>query len=102
KMAEDNTKLFIDKIEKLIVDGNKEVVGYIDKKVEQTKNEILSEVGKKFSEVNKKMDGLEQSFKKEIKQTYDFLSYDIGEVEKGISRVETKLDAHIKLPMHAV
>jgi archaellum component FlaC len=86
------------KIEKIIVDGNREVIKEVDQKIEAVKNELKQELGGKIeavkNELKQEIGRVEKSLKQEIKQTYDFLSYDI-------KTVGDKLDVHTRLSVHA-
>ncbi|MEA3494079.1 MAG: hypothetical protein U9R38_06820 [Candidatus Margulisiibacteriota bacterium] len=78
-MAEKKTKTGLEKIEKLIVDGQKEVIGRIDKledrfiglegRVDNVESSLRQEIGKVHS-----------SLKNETSTTAKMLDYDIKEV----------------------
>ena len=77
-MAEEKIKTTLDKIEKLIVDGQKEVLERIDKVEERLEGRI---------------DGVENGLGQQIKG----LKQDIQTLHE---KIEHKLDEHICLPSH--
>ncbi|MFH1683884.1 MAG: hypothetical protein ABIA67_03275 [Candidatus Margulisiibacteriota bacterium] len=99
-MAEEKTNKMLNKIEKLITGGNKEVLDRLDR--------VESRLGGVETGLNKLEDGqqkLAETLRKEIKQSYDFTSYDLNQAEKRLSdkidKVDEKLEKHLKVP-HAV
>jgi signal transduction histidine kinase len=107
-MAEDKTKSLVNKIEKLIIDGNKEVVAQLDHKIEQVKIDILTEVdikingvkqelGGKIDRLDKKVDHLDATLDATARASYDLLT----DVRDDVKRVSDKLDKHLLVP-HAV
>jgi len=90
----------LDRIEKLIVDGQKDVVDKIsnlDTKIDGVRHELKQEIGavaKKFDGLDKKFDGLD----KKVEMYYKMLDYDIKEVGKKVGEVKDKLDEHIRVP----
>jgi len=103
-MAEDKTNKLLVKIEKLILDGNNAVLGRLDK-LEDGQKSVLVRLDKLEDGQKKLEDGqnkIVETLRKEIKQSYDFTSYDLGEAEKRLSdkidKVDKKLDAHLRVP----
>ena len=92
----------LDRIEKLIVDGNKEVIGYIDKKIEETKQELKQELGgkidnldRKFDHLDKKVDRIDKTLNATALASYDLLI----DVRKDVKQVDAKLDKHLFTPI---
>ncbi|MBU1026249.1 MAG: hypothetical protein KKA31_00795 [Candidatus Margulisbacteria bacterium] len=104
-MAEKKEKTTLDKIEKLIVDGQKDVIEQLGKRIDGVKQGLgdrIDGVEGKLDKVEVKIDKIETSLRKEIKDAYDFLSHDIGRLEKGLlNEVKSKLDEHVKI-LHSV
>ncbi len=95
-MSENKVKTNLDAIEKLIVDGQKEVI----KRIEAVEGRVglvdgrLVEIDETIGKLDKKIDSVHSSLKNEIKVT--------GlAIKEDIQRVETKLDSHLKQPAHA-
>ena len=69
-MSGDKTVNLAEKIERLIVDGNKEVVGRVEQKLEETKQELRQELGGKI-------DKLEANLRQEIRTVHSSLKNEI-------------------------
>jgi len=94
----------VSKIEKLITNGNKEVlekIGAIESGLKSVESSLHQEIRRVETSLGQRIDRVESSLHQEIKQTYDFLSYDIKEVEKKVDDVKMKLDKHLRIP-HSV
>jgi gas vesicle protein len=102
-MAENINQNLAEKIEKLIVDGNTEVKGYIDKKIDEVKVEFRQEINGVKQEIN----GVRQELGGKIETVYKSLKNEIvatatavtEELKDEIKRVEDKLDKHLLQPV---
>ena len=119
-MAEEEEKLMLNKIEKLILDGNKEVLGRLDK-LEDGQNEVLGRLDKLEdgqNEVLGRLDKLEDGQRtlekgqqqldqkaERISKTFDATaqaSYGLlTDVQKDIKEVKGRLNEHMCQPAHA-
>lgn len=86
------------KIEKLIVDANKEVINRVEKKLDETKYELRQEMSglkqelrQGIGKLDKKIDAVHTSLKQEISTTAGILDYGIKELDK-------KLEEHVRMP----
>ena len=97
-MAEEKISANLKRIEDLIVGGNKEVIDRVEKKIEDTKQELRQEFRKEIGIVKEKMQEVYSGLKNEIKVT----AYAVkDEIKDDIKRVEGKLDEHMRQPAHA-
>jgi len=95
----------IDRIEKLFLDGNKDVILHVDKKIEEAKNDSLNQVDRKFEEakseilnkVGRKFDQLEKVVSSTAQASYGLLT----DVRGDVKEVKDTLDKHVRLPAHA-
>ena len=88
----------LDKIEKLIVDGNKGVVERVEKRLEEVKLELRTEMKTIESNLSGQIRIAHSSLKDEIAVTALAVKETVKEETK---RVEDKLDKHIRQPAHA-
>jgi len=97
---EEKTMNLVDKIEKLITGGNKEIIDRIDrlengqKKLEGGQRELIDRVGR----LEDKLESVHSSLKTEISVTAVAVK---ETVKEEIKRVEDKLDLHMRQPAHA-
>jgi archaellum component FlaC len=104
-MIEKKTKSTLDKIEGLILDGNKEIIDRIENKLEAAKHELRQEINGAKQELKQEINGAKQELKQEIKEVdrkvemyYKMLDYDIKEVDKKVGEAKEKLEEHARLP----
>ena len=87
----------LETIEKLIVDGQKEVLGRLDS-VEKRLDAKIDSVEERL---NAKIDSVEKKLDAKI-DGHIYMLYDlIKDTQKDIQRVEHKLDEHMRAPVHA-
>lgn len=106
-MAEEKAKTTLDKIEKLIVDGQKEVLERIDRveeriggvegRIGDVETSLRQELGDKIDKLDKKVDKLDKKVDLHAQATHDLIT----DVRKDIKGVEDKLDVHMRQPAHA-
>ena len=96
-MPEKKTKTTLERIEQLILDGNKEVVERIEKRLDETKQELRQEIQDVKFSLNEKMDKLDKKHDVNATAAYELLT----DVRKEVGDVSQKLDAHIRV-QHAV
>ena len=92
----DKMKTTLEKIEKLIVDGQKEVlgkIGQVESSLRQVESSLRQEIQETKEGLNEKIDLVHSSLKNEIATTAKVLDYDIKEVGR-------KLDAHVRQPAY--
>jgi hypothetical protein len=103
-MAKEKTKTTLDKIEKLIVDGQKEVlerVGTVESSLREEIQTVETSLREEIQGVRRglydKIDKVDKKVELNAKATHDLLT----DVREDVRRVENKLDEHIKSPAHA-
>ena len=99
-MNEERMGKALDKIETLIIDGNKRLEDRLDRvegrltSLEDRVEKGFKEVDMRFKAVDIKIDKLDKKLSDRMDTYYKMLDYDINLVSK-------KLDEHIKLPVHS-
>ena len=110
-MIKQEENKMLDRIEKLIVDGNKEVIERVDKKLEAVKQELQLEIKGVKQELQQEMKGITLDVK-DLKFQYNTmdtsiraLHYDVRELDKkveeldrNVKELDRKVDAHLKVP----
>ena len=93
---EDNTKTMLDNIEKLIINGNKQLkedlggkIGQLDQKFDLLETKVNG-LDVKFDRLGKKVDRLDRNVETNARAAYDLLT-----------DVQNDLKAHLRVP-HAV
>lgn len=84
-------KTTLDKIEKLIVDGQKEVLEKVGK-VEERLGGVEEKLGKAEERLDKKISAVHASLKNEIKVTAFVLKDELGK------KIDQKLEEHMRIP----
>ena len=79
-MAEEKMKTNLDRIEKLIMDGNRDVVERVEKKIEETKKGLQQEIK-----------NAEQNIRRELGDKIDRLD----------KKIDTNTNALLRQPSHA-
>lgn len=107
-MAEEKTNELLNRIEKLIIDGNKETLEKIASVETSLRGEIMSvetslrgeiqEVKQELGIVKQVVKNVHVNLKKEIDVTSGALDYEIKQVGKSVEAVGRKLDDHVKMP----
>lgn len=102
-MAEDKNLVLAKKIEKLIVDGNKDVLGRFDR-LEANFSQRLGtlEEGQKavidlIKRLDSKVDKVDRKHDVSAQAQYDLMQ----DVKKGVGEIKEKLETHLRVP-HAV
>lgn len=94
-MAEEKTKTTLEKIESLIVDGNKEVLEKL--------SSVESRLDGRIDGLEEKIDGVDTRLDR-VDTRLDRIEKTIKEVHSSLKneiRVEDKLDVHMRQPAHA-
>jgi uncharacterized protein YfbU (UPF0304 family) len=104
KMIKKEENAALGKIEKLIVDGNKEVMDRLEGKLDETTQELRREIkavetglGQRIDSLDKKIDRLDKKVETNTGALYDLLR----DVQGDVKRVDGKLDEHLKV-LHGV
>lgn len=94
----------LEKIEKLIVDGNNEVVSRLEKKLEEAREELRQGLGGKIDNVET---SLRQEIRTEVGKVdqkldlyYKMLDYDVKQVDKKVDGLKDRLENHL-YPAHS-
>lgn len=98
-MIEGKENILVGRIEKLIVDGNKEVLeklGELEVDVGEIKKD-MGEVKEKIGQLDKKVDRLGKTVEANAQASYGLLTA----VRDDVKEVKEKLEKHIRLPVHA-
>jgi len=98
-------KTLVDQIEKLLLDGESRVVGKLEAKMEEVKNDLRQELGEKIhaaknelrQELGGKIDRLGKTLDVTARASYELLT----DVRGDVKEVKTKLEEHVRLPVHA-
>lgn len=98
-MAEEKTKTSLEKIEKLILDGNKEVLGRLDK-LEEGQRE-LGEGQRELREGQQRLDQKVERISKTLDATAQASYSLLTDVQKDVKEVKGKLEEHTRQPAHA-
>lgn len=99
-MAEEMNLNLAKQIEKLIVDGNKEVIDRVEKKLEETKQGLRQEFK---ADLKQEFQNLENKVKKGFNDlTFEVKTLDtsVRAAHYDIKEIDRKLDEHIKQPAH--
>jgi DNA repair exonuclease SbcCD ATPase subunit len=103
-MNDEQLQKNLGKIEKLIIEGNKEVIAYVDKKIEEVKlelggkiDEVKQELGGKIGGLDRKVDRIDNTLNATAQASYGLLT----DVQKDVKEVKATLDKHVRLPVHA-
>jgi len=97
-MAEKD-KTLIDQIEKLIVNGNQEVLnrlGKLEVGMGEMKNDLIGIKGK-VDNLDRKVDRIDNTLNATAQASYGLLT----DVQKDVKEVKATLDKHVLLPAHA-
>ncbi len=95
-MSDNKVKTNLDAIEKLIVDGQKEVIKRIEA-VEGELRHLDTKIDTVHSSLKSDLEKIDKKHDTNSQALYDLLQ----DTRKDVNRIETKLDAHIKQPAHA-
>jgi chromosome segregation ATPase len=95
-MIKKEENVMLDKIEKLIVDGNKEVIERVEKKIDETKQELRQEIKDVKTRLSKDVGELKTDVKS-LKFQYNTLDTSIRAVQYDVRELDKKLDAHLKV-----
>ncbi|OGC23302.1 hypothetical protein A2291_06540 [candidate division WOR-1 bacterium RIFOXYB2_FULL_42_35] len=93
----------LEKIEKLIIDGQQEILEKISENAQRI-DQLDEKLGGKIDKLDKRIDRLEQKVDR-IDQKHDTNTqalYDLlQDTNRDVKRIEEKLDKHCQQPVHA-
>ena len=92
-MIKQEENKMLDRIEKLIVDGNKEVIDRVDEKLEAVKQELRQEILGVEGRLGKDI--------KDLKFQGKMLDASIKAVQYDVKELDKKFDVHVKV-LHGV